>query len=350
MAQPPPTDRDTEPGRLERAKSAIMRVALRRRVVRALLLYTDRNGSVLADAITYRALFSVFAAVLLGFSAAALWLSGNDVAWKAIISAVDAALPGLIAQDGKGGIIDPNSIQAPTGLSIAGVISLGGLIWAALGAIRSLRIAVRSLAGTLDDEVAGWRVILRNLSLALLIAVAFVGSAALTFAGRAIVRRIAEAIGLPEDSQGVYWGVRIVSLLAVFALNIVIVAATFRVLSGLRPPKMSLWQGAAIGAAALLVLQELSGLFVRGATANPLLASFASLLALLIWLNFSAQVLLIASAIIVTDAEERADGGAARSVETLAELRLRRAQQDAAGSAAALREAQQAVADERQPV
>lgn len=285
--------------------------------------------------------------VLLGFSVAALWLAGNETAWNAIISAVDAALPGLIAQDGKDGIIDPNSIHAPAGLSIAGIISLGGLIWSALGAIRSLRVAMRTLAGTVDDEVASWRVILRNLLLALMIGVAFLGSAALTFAGRSLVRGIADAIGLPEDSRGVYWAVRVVSLLVVFGLNIVLIAASFRVLSGVHAPARSLWGGSAIGAAALLVLQELSGLFVRGATANPLLASFASLLALLIWLNLSAQVVLIASAIIVTDAEERADGGAERSAETLAEVRLRRALQDSDASTRKLRDAQETVAEER---
>lgn len=342
-------DADSSPGPLAQKAAAVLKVALRRRIVRALLLFSDRNGSILADAITYRALFSVFAGVLLGFSVAALWLSGNETAWNAIISAVDAALPGLIAQDGNDGIIDPNSIHAPAGLSIAGVISLGGLIWSALGAIRSLRIAMRTMAGTLYDEVAGWRVILRNLSLALMIGVAFLGSAVLTFAGRSLVRGIAGAIGLPEDSRGVYWAVRIFSLLVVFALNAVLVAASFRVLSGVRAPARSLWGGAAIGAAALLVLQELSGLFVRGATANPLLASFASLLALLIWLNLSAQVVLIATAIIVTDAQEREDGGVERASETLAQLRLRRAEQDSLTSTRALRDAQQAVAEERRP-
>ena len=342
-------DPDSEPGRLARASAAVLRVALRRRVVRALLLYSDRNGSVLADAITYRALFSVFAGVLLGFSVAALWLAGNETAWNAIVAAVDAALPGLIAEDGKGGIIEPDSIRAPTGLSIAGVVSLGGLIWAALGAIASLRIALRTIAGTSDDEVAGWRVIVRNLSLALLIGVAFLGSAALTFAGESLVRAIAGGLGMPEDAALVRWSVRIVSLLVVFALNLVLVAASYRVLSGVHAPARSLWGGAAIGAAALLVLQELSGLFVRGATANPLLASFASLLALLIWLNLSAQVLLVAGAIITTDTEERAFGTASRTPQTLAELRLRRAQQDAAAGAEALAAAQRAVAEERQP-
>ncbi|PJI55380.1 hypothetical protein CTI14_05350 [Methylobacterium radiotolerans] len=81
----------------------------------------------------------------------------------------------------------------------------------------------------------------------------------------------------------------------------------FLLLSGVRPAARSLWSGAFLGAFGLIVLQQLSGLFVGGATSNPLLASFASLLALLIWLQLSTQVILVACAYIVTAEEERGD-------------------------------------------
>ena len=57
--------------------------------VRAFLRYSERRGPMLADGVTYRALFSVFAAVLLGFSIAGLWLAGNQEAWQALIDALD---------------------------------------------------------------------------------------------------------------------------------------------------------------------------------------------------------------------------------------------------------------------
>jgi hypothetical protein len=57
----------------------------------------------------------------------------------------------------------------------------------------------------------------------------------------------------------------------------------------------------------LTVLQQLSGLFVGGATSNPLLVTFASLIALLLWLNLSAQVILIAVAYIFTLVREGED-------------------------------------------
>jgi membrane protein len=117
----------------------------------------------------------------------------------------------------------------------------------------------------------------------------------------------------------------------------------FLVLSGVRPAARSLWTGALLGGVGLLVLQELSSLFVGGATNNPLLASFASLLALLIWLNLSAQVILIACAYIVTGEEEVHDRVRARyGATTFPQRRVQRAQVDVEIATAELREAQEA--------
>lgn len=294
----------------------------------------------LADSVTYRALFSVFAGVLLGFSIAALWLAGNPVAWQAIIDSVQTAVPGLIGEDG---VIKTEDLRAPASLSIAGIISLVALVGSALGAIGSLRTAVRVLAGTVQDDILWIWVILRNLALALGIGVAFVASAFLTFAGQLGVTWIAGMLGLPEDSPVAAWTVRLVSLVVVFALDAVIIIGVFRLLSGVRPSPRSLWSGALLGALGLLALQELSGLFVGGATSNPLLASFASLLALLIWLNFSAQVMLFACAYIVTAEEEKSDRVRAKfAATTFPQRRLQRAEVDVQIATAELRAAQKA--------
>ena len=91
--------------------------ALSLRPVRVWFHYLERRGAMLADSITYRALFSVFAGVLLGFSFAALWLSGNPAAWQALVDTVDSAIPGLLGEDG---LIDVDEIQAPAGLTLTG--------------------------------------------------------------------------------------------------------------------------------------------------------------------------------------------------------------------------------------
>ncbi|MFC4140200.1 MULTISPECIES: YhjD/YihY/BrkB family envelope integrity protein [unclassified Microbacterium] len=335
-------------GGLTGLRDRLIRSALRLRLVRAVLLHLARRGPMLADAVTYRALFAVFAAVLLGFSVAALWLAGDDAAWNAVVSAVDAALPGLIAQEGEGGIVDPSSIRAPAGLTVAGILSAIGLIGAAMGGINSLRAAIRTISGTASEDAPWLRATARNLLLAIVIGATFLAAAALTFAGRLAVRWSADAVGLPEDSDAVFWSVRVLSLLVVLALNAVLIVAAFRTLSGVTPPRRALWGGALGGALGLLVLQELSGLFVSGAKANPLLASFASLLALLIWLNLSTQVILLATAYIAIAAEESTDRVRSRhGAQTLAQYRLRRAEQEVAAATSTLRQAQRAVSSER---
>lgn len=330
------------PGRLPRLIDAVTRQVLSWKPVRAVLLYTERRGPMLADSVTYRALFSVFAGVLLGFSIIALWLAGDPVAWRAIVDAVQSVIPGLI---GEGALIDPSALRAPIALSITGAASLVGLVGAALGAIGSLRTAIRVIAGTVQDDVFWLWVLLRNLLLAVAIGASFLVAAFITIAGRVGIEWLTGLLGLPADSPAAAWSIRILSLLVVFALNATLVAGVFRVLSGMRVSRRSLWTGALLGAAGLLVLQELSGLFVGGATSNPLLASFASLLALLIWLNLSSQVILVASAYIVTGHEEETDRVRARfGATTFPQRRVQRAEIDVAVATAALRAAQEAAA------
>lgn len=343
MEAPSTSQAPTRPGPIPRAIAAVTRWALQRKPVRVFLLYSERRGPMLADSVTYRALFSVFAGVLLGFSIAALWLAGNPQAWNAIIDAVQSVVPGLIGEDG---VIDPADLREPISFSLAGAVSAIALIGAALGAVGSLRTAVRVISGTAQSDVLFIWVILRNLALAIGIGAAFIAAAFLSIVGRIGVGWVSDLLGLPTDSALATWGVRILSLVIVFALNTALLIAVFLVLSGVRPSARSLWSGALLGAVGLLVLQELSSLFVGGATSNPLLASFASLLALLIWLNLSAQVMLISCAYIVTGEEERQDRVRARfGATTFPQRRVQRAEIDVKIATDELRAAQEAARD-----
>lgn len=297
--------------------------ALSLRPVRVWLHYAERRGPMLSDSVTYRALFSVFAGVLLGFSFAALWLRDNPAAWRSLVEAVDAAIPGLV---GKGGVVDVSDIQAPEGLTVAGIIALVGLVGAAIGAIGSLRVALRTLADKVRDDVFFIWVILRNLLLAVAIGGGFLLSAAATFAGTSLVETVVGWLGLPYDGLADL-ATRGVSLLVVFVLDMALVALAFATLSGVRARAGALWSGAFVGALGLTVLQQLSGLFVRGAAANPLLASFAALIALLLWLNLSAQVILIAGTWIIVTEREHVDRVRERyGAPTFAQRRVREAE------------------------
>jgi membrane protein len=298
-----------------------VRWALARRIARAYLLYSGSRGPMLADSVTYRTLFSLFAAVLLGFSLAALYLAGNPEVFDALVSAASAAIPGLFD------VIDLDKLPAPAGLTIAGIVSTVGLIGAAIGAIGSVRSAFRTIAGlTHDDAFFVW-VLLRNLALAIGMGAGLVAAAAATFLTTSGLSLVTGWLGLPSDEPAVGLVAWLLSVLIVLALDTVVVAGLFAALGGIKVRAATLWKGAILGGVGLTVLQQLSGLFVGGAGSNPLLGTFAALIALLLWLNLSSQVILIAAAYIITGAEEDADRVAARyGASTLAQYRVRRAE------------------------
>lgn len=298
--------------------------ALARKPVRAFLLYGEHRGPLLADSITYRTLFSVFAAVLLGFSVAGLWLSENPAAFQTLVDAVDRAVPGLV---GEGGIIDPSALRAPNVFTIAGIIALVGLLGAAIGAIGSLRTALRVIADQVfDDTLIVW-VLLRNLLVAIAFGALLAASAVATFLGTAGVGWVTQLLGLSSDSFAAVFGTRVVIIAAVFALDAVAVAGLFRALSGAKASPRALWSGALLGGVGLTVLQQLSGLFVGSAAKNPAFGVFAGLIALLLWFNLSSQVILIASAYIVTGVAEERDRVRERfGAMTFAQRRVRRAE------------------------
>lgn len=334
------------PAGLKARVTRIVQWVLSTKPARAFLLYQEQHGAMLADSVTYRTLFSVFAGTFLGFAVAGIWLAGNPDAIDAIVATVGDVIPGLV---GEGAVIDPDDLVQPITLSIAGAIALIGAVGAAIGAIGSLRIALRTLAGLPDDRTFFVWQLLRDLAIAIAFGLLLVAGAAITVIGTGAIGTALAWLGLPSTGAFAEGGGQTVSIVVAFVIDTLVIAGLFRLLSGLRPSARALWSGAVIGGAGLTVLQVLSGLFVGGATRNPLLASFGSLIALLIWLNLSSQVVLIASAYVITGVEEERDRVATRyGATSMALRRLKRAERraaDAAAEVAAARDALPGVTD-----
>src|SRR6478752_4026853 len=105
----PKANGNDRPGLSDRVKRLVAWV-LSTKPARAFLLYQERHGAMLADSVTYRTLFSVFAGVFLGFAVAGLWLAGNRDAMDALVETVDRAIPGLVGEDA---LIDPADLVQP---------------------------------------------------------------------------------------------------------------------------------------------------------------------------------------------------------------------------------------------
>ncbi len=329
------------PSAIKAFSQRVIARALQLRLVRSYLRYSEHRGPALADSITYRALFSVFAAVFLGFSIAALWLGGNPDAMRALVDALESVVPGITEA------VDLSEIR-PMGFTIGAVVSLIGLAGAAIGAIGSLRLALRTLADELhDDDNFVW-VLLRNLLVAIAFGGLLLAAAVLSVATSVGVQTAAAWLGVPLDSGPASMLTRGLGVLVVFAIDTLAIVLVFRLLSGVAAPARALWGGAMLGGAGLVVLQELSSLFVRGAASNPLLATFSALIALLLWFNLSAQVILLASSYIIVATAEAHDRVRERfGATTLAQYRRRRAEDRVQLASRELRAAQEAEEAER---
>lgn len=332
---------DPAPGGIRARVTRLVEWAMSTKPVRAFLRYQEEHGPALADSVTYRTLFSVFAGVYLGFALAGIWLAGNRDAIDALVETVGTVIPGLV---GEGGVIDPDDVVQPLTLSITGALALVGLVGAAIGAISSLDVALRELTGRPDPGRFFLWTLLRNLVIAIAFGLLLAVAAAITVLGTGALGTLLDWLGLPVGDAFLDTSSRTLTILVTFAIDTIVIAGLFRVLSGLRPSARTVWSGALLGGAGLTVLQVLSGLFVGGASNNPLLASFGSLIALLIWLNLSSQVVLIASSYIATGVDDETDRVAARYGATSAALRrLKRAERRAADAAAEVAAARDAL-------
>jgi len=90
----------------------------------------------------------------------------------------------------------------------------------------------------------------------------------------------------------------------VFVIDTLALAVLFRFLSGAAMPWRRMWAGSLLGSAAISVLQFLGGFLLTGTTGNPLLATFAVFIALLLWFRLTSIVMLVAASWIAVEASD----------------------------------------------
>lgn len=261
------------------------------RVGRALLRYTHQNGPVLAGGIAYSSLASIAAALLLTATIASFVVAGNEDLRAAIIDFVSDAIPGVFPEGENPGLIDPDSLQPTATTGLVGVVALLILLRTATRYLSRLRVGVRTmlggarmggLAGTAHDAAA----------LVALAVVILLGTAI-----QVLASNFAETLGNWVGAEGASpWAVRTPALIAGFLADAGFVALVYMVLGRAREPRRMLLWVIAVAALAIMVIQQLSSMFVGQASSNPVLAPFAAVIVVLLFVTLVAQVLLLGAA------------------------------------------------------
>lgn len=263
------------------------------RAGRANARFGAAGGGLLTGGIAYAALFAVFSALTLGWSVFMLVLGRNTAVHDRVISTVANTLPGLIDTGDGTGVIKPDQLRLSAGLSVAGVVALVTLVLSALSAVGALQTSVRAMFGRMQQgstvsnklrELGGFAA----MSLAVLV------SAVLGLALTSAADWLLGAVG---------WGAaartagRVLGVVATFVVDAVTFVVVVKVLAGESPARRDLLGGAAIAGVGLGVVRVLGTSVVSGSVRhNPVLASFAVIVVLLLWINLVSRIVLLAAA------------------------------------------------------
>jgi len=265
------------------------------RPARANARFGARGGGVLTGGIAYAALFSVFAALTIGWTIFMAVLGGNEELRSQVLESIDSAVPGLVkTSPGDEGLVDPATLHLSAGLTAAGVVAFVVLLLSALAATAALRTGVRAM---FSDEGGGGNLVLgklRELGGLAGFALAVLASALLTTAVAGAVQWVLRELGWGGASTV---AVGVAGALVAFVVDAAVFVLVVRVLADEHPPRRDLLRGAAIAAAGIGVVRILGTSVVAGsATKNPVLASFAVVVTLLVWVNLIARIVLLAAA------------------------------------------------------
>lgn len=305
------TENETERGRLnvavERA-TTLTRRTLGLFPVRVWRHFLQNNGFLLAAGVSYQALFAIFAAIYLAFAIAGLWLGGSAVAVDAMIHLVNGYIPNLINPDSE--FLTPDQVRDiaanTAGLfSITGLVALGVVIWTAIGWVTFSRRAVRDMFGLRPDRRNYLILKARDLFAALIFGLALIAGSLLSSVSAAVLRWVLAQLGWDAGSDTLNGTIRVGTVLISFALLSAALAAMVRFLTGTSLRWRTIWPGALLGGGAMTVLQFSAGFLLSYTPTNPLLATFAIFVGLLLWFRINGVVMLVAAAWIAVAAKDR---------------------------------------------
>jgi membrane protein len=271
------------------------------RIYRAWRLFSESGGTLSAAGMSFQGLFAVFAGIWIGFQFLGAWLNTAPEIAKAVVEFVNAQIPGLIK---AGGPIDPSTFRETTGWDWSSAVAVVLLAWTAIAWLNYTRIAIRRLFNLPSPPINALLLKVYDLAIALIFGLFILASASASVFLTNFFSTMAAWLGLQTDTVSHRIGFQIGGFLIVYGIDVLILAGMIYLLSGIPIPPRRLFGGVALGALALDGLKIAAGYALTSAGHNPLFASFAIFVGLLIWFNLACRVYLLTVAWIGTGLEK----------------------------------------------
>ena len=272
--------------------------AMRTHAWRAFAHLQDVHWSRLAAAMTFTSFLALFPLLAVVAAVGAATLSDSQL--DKLENKITQQIPGVADQ------IDVNGLVANAGT--IGLIGAAALLVTGIGWVGSLRDCLRAVWQKDDEEqnpvvaklVDGG--ILLGLGAAVMVSLGASGFAT------AAVNWTADRAGIDDHSPG-----RVLLTLVGYAIAVVadflILVYLLTLLPGVEPPRRAVIVAALIGAVGFELLKVLLSGYLRRVAGKNIYGAFGTPIALLLWFNFMAKLLLYCAAWTATQ-----DGGVSASV------------------------------------
>ncbi|MFJ9466769.1 YihY/virulence factor BrkB family protein [Streptomyces caniferus] len=250
----------------------------------------------LAAAITFTSFVALFPLLTVAAAIGAALLSDDRL--HALEGKIAEQLPGISGQLDIAALVD----HATT----IGLVAGAALLLTGIGWVESLRDCLRAVWEKDNEKTNFFLGKLRDGVLLLGVGgVAVLSLACSTFASAA-VGKVAEAIGLPENGIG--------SVLLSVAGFVIAVLADFLLLAyiltrlpGVHPSRRAVVIAGLLGAIGFELLKLLLSGYLQGVASRSMYGAFGTPIALLLWINFTAKLLVYCASWTATEGEEHAE-------------------------------------------
>ncbi len=262
------------------------------------------HWSRLAAAITFISFLALFPLLTVAAAIGAALLSQEQL--DRMQKTLAEQVPGISEQLNLGGLV---ANAATVGLIAAVLLLFTGIGW--VGSMRECLRVVWEKEEKDEENVF----VRKGKDTLVLLGLGGVGlaSAAASIVGSSAVGRFGSWLGIPQHGAGgvlLRTGAFLVGVVA--ALLILLYLLTL--LPGVEPPRRRLIEAALLGAVGFELLKLLLSGYIRGVAAKSMYGAFGVPIALLLWINFSAKLLLYCAAWTATPA--RADDTGATGGDT----------------------------------
>jgi membrane protein len=268
----------------------------------AWLTLKSRNGTQYSAAITYFSFLALFPLLLLAAAITGFVLHSDEHLRNELFDNITKHVPGDFGNTLSKSI--KSAINARTGI---GLIGLAGVLLTGLGWVGNLRQALGAVAGQKPIEEKFVPGKLRNLAILAGLGLAVLTSLGLTVVGTAVTDQILRSVGL-EHATGVSFVITAGGIVLSLLGDLLIFWWVLIQLPKLEVARPVAIRGVIIASVGFEILKLVGTYTIAKSSHSPTLGPFASLLAVLIWIELVSRFLLYCVAWMSTAREQSGAG------------------------------------------